>query len=217
MSQRLLQNCIVSSLVLLFSAISSAATFNYSLTCAQATVGPITISADSVPLTGSVTLTPGVLATGLNIISEGQVQITNSYPTSGNFSGTRSCALTFGGVTVNFTRSYSLAVATSVAGENCTPTGFAGSCLTWAPVSVTVNLGAQGTVVISAPALTTDGFDTSEVTIGFITIVPGSALDTALFTAAPPGTPVPPSVVLLLIGLAGVSLYQSRRWYARPN
>jgi hypothetical protein len=220
MMQRVAKRWPAFAVVLFCSAASAQTTFNFSNTCAQATVGPLTIFGDSVPNTGSVILTPNVLATGLGIVSEGASHRTDSYPTSGNFSGTRSCTLTFGGINVNYTMPLSLSVAPNPgpSAQNCTPAGFAGSCLTKGPASVTVNLGAQGTVVISAPAVVSDGFDTSEVTIGFITVVPGSAVDTALLTpATPPPVPLPPSFALILTGLAGAGLYQVRRKFARAN
>jgi hypothetical protein len=175
--------------------------------------------ADTVPNTGSVTLTPNVTATGLAILSgEGPSHSTDSYPTSGSFSATRACTLTLGGVSVNYAMPLSINVTTAVGtSSNCTPEGFSGSCLTTGPLSVTVNLGAQGTVTISAPAVLSDGFDTSEVTIGFVTVIPGSAVDTAVLTPAapPPATPLPPSSILVLTGLAGAGLYQVRRKFVR--
>jgi hypothetical protein len=220
MTLRIARRCLVFAVVLFCSTVSAQTNFNYSNTCAQATVGPIDILADSAPNTGSVTLTPNISATGLFIISEGDFHTNDglpTLPTSGSFSATRSCTLTFGGVSVNYAMPLSINVTTPVGtGSNCTPVGFSGGCLTVGPVSVTVNLGAQGTVVVSAPARVVDGFDTSEGRF-LITIIPGSAVDTALLTPAapPPATPLPPSFVLVLTGLAGASLYQVRRKFAR--
>jgi hypothetical protein len=220
MTQRVARISVVFAVVLFCSAASAQTNFNYSITCAQATVGPMTLFADTVPNTGSVTLTPNVPVTGLAILSgEGPSHRTDSYPTSGSFSATRSCTLTFGGVSVNYAMPLSVNVTTPVGtSSNCTPVGFSGGCLTTGPATVTVNLGAQGTVSISAPAVLSDGFDTSEgPTIGFVTVVPGSLLDTALLTSAapPPATPLPPSLSLVLTGLACVGLYQVRRKFAR--
>jgi hypothetical protein len=220
MTQRVARSSVVFAVVLFCSVASAQTNFSYSVTCAQATVGPITLFADTTANTGNVSLTPNVSVTGLSILSEGPSHRTDSYPTSGNFSATRSCTLTFGGVSVNYAMPLSLNVTSPVGtSSNCTPLGFSGSCLTSGPVSVTVNLGAQGTVVVSAPAVVSDGFDTSEVGIGFITIVPGSLVDTALLTPAapPPATPSPPSFVLVLTGLAGAGLYQARRKFAQVN
>jgi hypothetical protein len=87
-------------------------------------------------------------------------------------------------------------------------------------VAANVNLGAQGTVLIFSGNLTfADAYDATN-SIGFTTVFPSNLdrFDTALLTpAAPPATPLPPSFVLVLTGLAGASLYQVRRKFARAN
>jgi len=89
MNQRLTRSCLAFAVVLFCSAASAQTNFNYSVTCAQATVGPLTLFGDTAPNTGSVTLTPNVPATGLAILSgEGPSHRTDSYPTSGSFSAT---------------------------------------------------------------------------------------------------------------------------------
>jgi hypothetical protein len=220
MTLRLARNCFVFASVLLGSAVS-AQTFNYSVTCSQTTLGPVNVAYLGGSGSGNVTLTPNVPSTGLSILSIGENDQSNSFTvTSGNFSGSLPCVLTFGGVSVNYTRPISLAISPNPGpgSTNCTPPGFAGSCLTLGAVSVTVNLGAQGTVVITAPVEVVDGYDTSEAAVGFITVVPGFLLDTALLTpAAPVGTPLPPSLLLILTGLACIGLYTARRKLARSN
>jgi hypothetical protein len=221
MTQRVARCCIVFTAVWFCSAVS-AQTFNYSVSCAQTTLGPVNVEFQGGSGSGSVSLTPSVLSTGLNILSIPVNDQSNSFTvTSGNFNGTLPCVLTFGGVSVNYARPISLAISPNPGpnATNCTPVGFAGSCLTLGAVSVTVNLGAQGTVVITAPSNVVDGYDTSEAAVGFITLVPGSAIDTALLTpAAPPSaTPLPPSSFLVLTGLAGVGLYQARRKLSYPR
>jgi hypothetical protein len=100
-------------------------------------------------------------------------------------------------------------------GTTCNFLASAFGCLSEGAVSVTVNLGAQGTVVVSAPARVTLGYDQTASVIVF----PGSAVDSALLTPAapPPTTPLPPSLILVLTGLAGAGLYQVRRKFARAN
>jgi hypothetical protein len=212
MTQPAARYCLVTAFLLFCCAISSAATFNYTITCNSPTVGPISVDSFTGPFTdsGSVTLTPNVTATGLALLNDAWNTVTvNNTVTSGTFTGTLSCAITLGGVTVNYSRPLSLAV-TPAGGGGCATASFAGGCLTIGAVSVTVNLGAQGTVVITAPATVNIGYQANLVVGGGI-VAGASATDTALLTPAPPGTPLPTSFVLLLTGLLGAGLYRLRR------
>jgi hypothetical protein len=215
---RLIRSCSVFVIALFCSAVSAQTTFNYSVTCTGVTIGPIAVDSFSPGSTsGSVTLTPNVLfnssALAILSFSANVVNVSNTV-TSGSFSGLLPCMLTFGGVTVNFTRPLSLTVTPS--GTNCGAEGFAGGCLTFGAATATVNLGAQGTVVISASfTLVAGGYDASKG-IGIPRPVTPVPFDTALLTpVAPPATPLPPTFVLVLTGLAGAGLYQVRRKFAR--
>ena len=219
MTQRLIRSCSVFAVVLFCSAVSAQTNFLYSVTCTAVTVGPIAIdSSIRSAAGGGLTLTPNVTFNGIGTILSIPLTIVNvsNTVTSGSFSGLRPCTLTFGGVTVNFTRLLSLNVTPS--GVNCGAEGFAGGCLTWGPTTVSVDLGAQGTVLLSAGSfVNAGGYDASRG-IGVPLTVPGSPFDTALLTPAPPpGTPLPPTFVLVLTGLAGVGLYELRRKLAWAN
>jgi hypothetical protein len=65
--------------------------------------------------------------------------------------------------------------------------------------------------------LVAGGYDASRG-IGVPIPVTPVPFDTALLTPAPPpGTPLPPTFVLVLTGLGGVGLYEVRRKFARAN
>ena len=195
----------------------SAVTFNYSTNCAvPTTIGPLTITnVDSSG--GSVNLTPGVPSTASILTVGANFTQNSSNLTSGTFNATLACTLTFGGISVNYSQPLSLTILPS--GSTCVvPGGGAGGCLVWLPVSVTVNLGAAGTVAVSAPGRGVLGYVASSLP-GNIVLFPGAAIDTATLTSAPPpGIPLPPSLTLALTGLAAAGLYHlARRRLAGQN
>lgn len=217
MTQRLARTCIIFAAVLFCSVVSAQTNFATSLSCGQVLVGPLTILADppGAPTTG-VALTPNVTATGVALLSTFlNHSVNDSTVTSGSFNGARPRMLTLGGVSVNFTREYSFVVNT--ASDNCSTDGIPAGCLLERRISVIVNLGAQGTVLISSPSRTVAGY-TSGRSVGFVTAIPATiGVDTALLTpAAPIATPLPPSVFLILTGLAAAGLHQVRRRVGRP-
>jgi hypothetical protein len=212
MTQRGTRCYLLSAVAMFCCVVSNAATFNYTVSCNQTTLGPSTIDLGGLSNSGSVTLTPGVTSNNLSILNFGLAnRVDNNTVTSGTFTGTQSCSLTFGGVTVNFSRSLNMTINPAGSG-GCALTSFAGGCVTVGAVAVTVNLGVQGTVVITAGAATNLlAFDASLINGGII-IVPGLSIDSALLTLPGPApTPVPPSVFLTLTGLAAAGLYQARR------
>jgi hypothetical protein len=219
LTQRAARCCIVFAAVLFCSTISAQTNFNYSITCTPTTLGPITVDGGGSGFStssGSITLTPNVPATGVSILTFGGSRVVNNTTvTSGTFTGTLPCALTLGGVTVNYSVPLSMKIVPSGdMSTGCTFVGSAFGCLSEGPVSVSVNLGAQGTVVISAPGRITLGYDQNTTVI----VVPGSSLDSALLTpVAPAATPLPPSFGLVLTGLIGAGLYQARRKLLYPR
>jgi hypothetical protein len=210
MTQRIARGFFVFSVFLFSSTVSSAATFSYSVTCGSATLGPVTVLADTVANSGTINLTPNVPATGLTITSEGDESTqSGNTTTSGSFNATRTCTLTLGSGTASYQQSISMTILPGGSPTCGGPPSVPFGCLNFAAVSVSVNVGVQGTVVVSAPAYSVAGYDASR---GGITIVPGAGQDTATLFAVPPaGTPVPPSLLLALTGLAAAAMYQIAR------
>lgn len=201
----------VASLLLACASVASAVTFNYSSACVvPTTIGPVTFN--NVATSGSVDLTTGVPSTAAILSSSLTYTINSNNLTSGTFTGALACTLTFGGVSVNYAQPLTDTIVPAFT-PGCTATSypFAQGCIVFAPVSVSVNLGALGTVVVSAPGRTVKGYD-GNIAPGTIVIGPASAIDTAtLTTTAPPATPLPPSLVLTAIGAAGLGLNEIRR------
>jgi hypothetical protein len=187
-----------------------AATFNFSMTCpADTIVGPITVKAAVPPLTGSVTLTPGVPAIDSFLPTNQLTQQNNNAAAGGTYLGTLNCTLTFGGVPTNFSRSFSLNVPPLPS-----PPNSATGLLTTGAVSFTVDLGAQGKVDVSSPAVQTLGFDRLLVNGGFI-VVPFQGSTTLLLHDVPEAVvlpvPLPPYLVLNLMGMIALGLYLAQR------
>ena len=170
----ILRNLSAFALFTLSAGVTSAATFSWTVNCpANAVVGPVTVLA--LTYSGSVTLTQGVSSTvDLILPLNDLTQEDNNAALQGTYSGLLVCTLTLGGVTVPFTRSFSL---------NVPPPGPTGSgTMTTAAVSLVVDLGAQGTVNVSAPVALSKGFDRALINGGII-IVP-QQLTTLLLTQA---------------------------------
>lgn len=144
---RLLLGLLAASSVLgLGTTVSSAATFSWSVSCTETVVGPVTVLA--VTFSGSVDLTPGVPVTVALLPTANLMRNDNPSAPAGTHTGVLSCSLTFGGVTVPFTRTLTLTINSSGNGD-----------MTVGPVSIIVNLGATlGAVSLSAPTFTSVGF-----------------------------------------------------------
>jgi hypothetical protein len=110
MTQRLIRSCLVFAVVLFCSAVSAQTNFNYSVNCAQATVGPITLDSGGLSSSGSVNLTPNVVSGGTILGLPTNITTNSNTVASGIFNGTLACSVTFGGVTVNYTRALVLTV-----------------------------------------------------------------------------------------------------------
>lgn len=129
------------------TAVSSAATFSWTVDCAEVVVGPVTVLA--VNFTGSVDLTPGVPVTVALLPTANLMRRDNPAAPPGTHIGVLSCTLTFGGVTVPFTRDLTLVIGPSGTGD-----------MTVGPASVAVTLGPNvGVVSLTAPSVTTVGYD----------------------------------------------------------
>src|SRR5512147_877488 len=113
----------------LAGASAHAASLAYSSACSGVTIGPITlVDTTAFPVTGTIELTPNVTTTGLNVVSIASLrQVNDDSVTSGTFTGTLSCSLTIGSVTVPYTRALSLTIGPPPG--NCSIGGAAGGCL----------------------------------------------------------------------------------------
>lgn len=186
MSQLFSSSLAVSAFLALGAATANAATFNYSMTCpADTVVGPITVKAYVPPLTGSVTLTPGVPATDSFLPTNQLTVENNNAAAGGTYLGTLNCTLTLGGVPAGFSRSFSLNVPALPSPPN-PKTGL----LTTGAVSFTVDLGTQGKVDVSSPAVQSLGFDRDLINGGFI-VVPHNGSTTLLLHDVPPVAAIP--------------------------
>jgi hypothetical protein len=188
----------------------SAATFSYSVNCPAVSIGPDTIFAVNGGIfSGAITLTPNVLDTADFIIPTNQVNTLVRNNSTATFTGTLSCTLIFGGVTQNFTRAITLQI--NVPGSGALQESH---FFTFSAVAFTLNLGAQGMVDVSAPSITTTGGFLSADGSSKFYLIPGSTGETILLhdvPASPPATPAPPSLILVLTGLAGAGLFMARR------
>jgi hypothetical protein len=133
-------------------ATADATTFNWSVNCpSDTTVGPVTVesySYSSADFGGGVDLTPNVPATAALFPTNQVNRQDNPAAAPGDYPAVLSCSLTFGGVTVPFTRSFSLHVP---------PPGF--GTMTTGALSLSLDLGSQGRVDLSVPVDQTAGFD----------------------------------------------------------
>ena len=172
-----------------------AATFSWTVNCPTDTVvGPVTVLA--VNFTGSVTVTPNVPVTVALLPTANLIRRDNPASPPGTFTGTLQCTLTFGGVTVPFTRSLTLVVGASGSGD-----------MTVGAVTVSVNLGPLGVVTLSAPAFTSIGYDP---TIPII-VVPLIANTTVLLTPPPIPTLSTWGMLLMVAALVALGLLFLRR------
>ena len=133
------------------------------------------------------------------------IVMNNNAAAQGTYTGTVSCTLTFGGVTVPFTASLSLEVP--AAG----PTGTGN--ITTSAVSVIVNLGPQGQVTVSAPINQHLGFDRTFPNL-FVLGIPVNTITTVLLTAlTAPSIPTLSTVgfIVMLAVLLGSALVFLRR------
>jgi exosortase sorting signal-containing protein len=144
---RLLLGLLAVSSVLTFgTTVSSAATFSWTVSCSEVVVGPVTVLA--INFAGSVDVTEGVPVTVALLPTANLVRNDNPSAPAGTHTGTLSCSLTFGGVTVPFTRSLTLTIDSNGNGD-----------MTVGPVSILVNLGPSlGAVNLSAPVFTSVGY-----------------------------------------------------------
>jgi len=166
----------VSSVLTLGTTVSSAATFSWTVSCSEVVVGPVTVLALDLP--GSVDVTEGVPVTVALLPTANLIRNDNPSAPAGTHTGTLSCSLTFGGVTVPFTRSLSLTIGATGNGD-----------MTVGPVSIIVNLGPSvGVVSLSAPIFTSVGYASNIPII----VVPLAVNTTVLLS--PPGIPTIPTL-----------------------
>lgn len=187
----------VSSFVALSPNVSSAVTFNWSTGCSQTVLGPVTIlDTLSTPLTGSVDLTVGVPITVALLPTANLIRRDNPAAPPGTHTGVLSCSLTFGGVTVPFTRSVTLVIGASGTGD-----------VTVGPVTVFVNLGSVGIVTLSAPSFTSIGYDPA------IPIIVVPLVNNTTVLLSPPSIPTLSTwaMMVLVMAMLGAGLVFLRR------
>jgi hypothetical protein len=183
------------ALIGLGAGAASAAAFNWTVDCPNDTVvGPVTVLA--LNLTGSVTVTPNVPVTVALLPTANIIRRDNPASPPGTFTGTLQCTLTFGGVTVPFTRPLTLVVGASGSGD-----------MTVGAVTTAENLGPLGVVTLSAPQFTTLGYDP---TIPII-VVPLVANTTVLLTPPPIPTLSTWGMLLMVALVLGAGLLFLRR------
>lgn len=204
MRSRCLRGVLALTFLQLGTALASAQTVNWTVTCTpDAVVGPVTVLAtQSTPYSGTVTLTPGTPSTVALLPTNNVTRQDDSAAAAGTYTGVLACTLTLGGVTVPFTRSLSLDVP---------PAGPSGTgTMTTGATSFTVDLGAPGLVNVSVPAGSTLGFNRALVNGGVI-IVP-LVIDTTLLLAAPVPLPLWSLVLSFAAMILVGSLIARRRW-----
>ena len=191
----------VLALLALSPTIASAVTFNWSVDCpTDVVLGPITVKA--ITFAGTVDAQLNVPVTLALLPSANLIIQNNNAAPQGTFTGTVSCTLTFGGVTVPFTQSLTLEVPPAG------PTGFGN--ITISATSVIVNLGLQGVVTVSAPLVVHLGFDRTFPN-GFILAVPFLINTTVLLTLPTVPTLSTWAWMLMLAVLLGSALFFLRR------
>ena len=168
---------------------AEAQTFSWTVNCPVIVVGPVTVLANN--YSGTVALTANTPVTIALLPTNQITQVNNPAAAAGTFTGSGTCTLTFGGVTVPFTLSFSLNTGNGQ--------------MTTAAISVVVNLGSLGTVSISAPATVTIGFDKNLIPNGIIA-VPLNANTTVLLTPSPIPTLSTWAWMILLALLLGSAL-----------
>jgi len=121
----------------------------------------------------------------------------------GTYSANDSCSLTTSAFTVTFDIPITLVIAGSPQRLTYTVlvSDFTGS----------FNLGAQGNLSVSLHGGTRGPIG---IFASFVELI---NTGTVLFSQSPPATPLPPSIILTLTGLAGVGLLAARRKLARPS
>ena len=189
MLRLLLGILIASPLLGLGATASSAATFSWTVDCptTDTVVGPVTVLQVTFP--GTVDLTPGVATTVALLPTANLIRNDNPSAPAGTHTGTLSCSLTFGGVTVPFTRSLTLTIGATGNGD-----------MTAGPVSILVNLGPTvGVVSLSAPTFTSIGYASNIPII----VVPLAANTTVLLQAP---AAIPTLSIWAMLALVAVML-----------
>jgi hypothetical protein len=145
-----------------------------------------------------VSFTPGVPARVLvGVVVNGQNVIRNF--AVGTYTGADPCTLTTAAFTVTFDVPVTIVITDTGPGHQLNYT------VTVSDFTGGFNLGAQGNLSLSLP-----GGTRGPVGI-FGSIVQIINTGTLLLSPTPPGTPLPPSIILTLTGLAGAGLLAARR------
>jgi hypothetical protein len=189
----------VSSVLTLGTTASSAATFSWTVSCSEVVVGPVTVLA--VNFSGSVDVTEGVPVTVALLPTANLIRNDNPSAPAGTHTGTLSCSLTFGGVTVPFTRSLTLTIGSNGNGD-----------MTVGQVSIFVNLGPSvGVVSLSAPIFTSVGYASN------IPIIAVPLPANTIVLLSPPAIPTLSAwaMMALVVVMLGSGLLFLRRGFRR--
>jgi hypothetical protein len=150
-----------------------------------------------------VAFAPGVPARVLvGVVVNGQNVIRNY--TVGTYSGSDPCTLTTAAFTVTLSVPVTIVITDTGPGQQLNYT------VTVSDFTGGFNLGAQGNLTLSLPGGTRGPIG---IFASFIQII---NFGTLLLSPTPAGTPLPPSIILTLTGLAGAGLLTARRRSARP-
>ena len=184
------------ALLLLCSWVPAAAQ-NSPFVCREIVVGQLPVYV-LLQTDQQVAFTPGVPARVLvGVVVNGQNVIRNF--TVGTYSGSDPCTLTTAAFTVTFS------VPVTIVITDTGPGGQLNYTVTVSDFTGGFNLGAQGNLALSLP-----GGTRGPVGI-FASIVQIINTGTLLLSPTPAGTPLPPSIILTLTGLAGLGLVAARR------
>ncbi len=167
--------------------------------CPEIFLGQLRLNLQVLPTgNSSSTLLPGIpLRVSLGIVVNGQNEIPDT--PAGTYPGTDPCSLSTG----TFTTTFNVPIVLTIAGAGMQRTytvsvpDFAGS----------FNLGTPGNLSLSLQGATRGPI---AISVSFIQIV-NSGGSLILSPASPSNTPLPPTIVLTLTGLAGLGLVAARR------
>jgi hypothetical protein len=188
------RQCLVAFWFLYACAYATAQVPVPSITCPGIVLGQISINFP-LPTSLSTSLTPGIPVYLDALVVTGVV---GSSPqlTAGTYSTTEQCSITVGA----FTSTFNFLVTTVISGNGQQQTyavstsGFIGS----------FNLGAGESLSLNEPAAKPVTLPPSFGGVQIVTI-------TVLLSPTPAATPLPPSIILTLTGLAGAGLLAARR------
>ncbi len=166
--------------------------------CQEIFLGQLRLDLEILPNANpSFILQPGApLRVALGIVVNAQNEIPNT--TAGTYSGTDPCSLSTGTSTATF----NVPIVLTIAGTGMQRT----YTISVPDFAASFNLGAQRNLSLSLQGATRGPIAIFASLIEIATL--GGSL---ILSSPPPPTPLPPSIILTLTGLAGAALLTSRR------